>query len=104
MSKGQNKKTKSIAYGYEWIFDNFKFISFLAILGVVYISIVHSAEKHLREIQTLKKEVKELQWEYLTLKRDIVKGSSMSQLQAKMVEENIDLKGDFPTKIKAEAK
>ncbi len=99
MSDGRNKKTKSVAYGYEWVFDNFKFIAFLVVLGVVYISNAHSAEKHLREIQELKKEVKELQWEYLGLKKDIVKGSSMSRLQAKMKEKSIDLKGEFPEKL-----
>ncbi len=99
MSYGQNKKTTSIAYGYEWVFGNFKFIGFLVFLGILYISNAHSAEKHLREIRVLKQEVKELQWEYLLLKKDIVKGSSMSQLQERMSKEEVFLEGDFPTKI-----
>ncbi len=70
---------------YKWILRNFPFFLFLSAFGVVYIYNGHYADKTLREINKVSKELKELQYEYKTLKSDVMFKSKQSEL-AKGVE------------------
>ncbi len=71
--------------GYKWILSNFPFFLFLAALAIVYIYNGHYADKTLREITRVSNEIKELQYEYKTLKSDVMFRSKQSEL-AKAVE------------------
>ena len=53
---------------YEWITKNIPFFLFLAGLAVVYIANGHFADKTIRDINTSAKDLKQLQYEYKTLK------------------------------------
>lgn len=70
---------------YRWILRNFPFFLFLSVLGVIYIYNGHFADKQMREINKVSKELKELQYEYKTLKSDVMFRSKQSEL-AKAVE------------------
>jgi hypothetical protein len=48
------------------------FILFLSFLALIYIGNRHSAENNIREIDKLGKEVKELSWDFKTLKADLM--------------------------------
>ena len=70
---------------YQWIVRNISFFLFLAILAVLYIYNGHYADKTARNINTVTKELKELQYEYKTLKSEVMFRSKQSEL-AKSVE------------------
>ncbi len=61
------------------------FIIYLAVLGMVYIGNRHFAEKNIRSIDKLSKEVKELSWDYKALKADLMLKSTQTEV-AKQVD------------------
>jgi cell division protein FtsB len=66
--------------GYRWIVKNIPFFLFLAVLAVVYIYNGHTADKRIRHITKLNREIKELQYEYKTLKSEVMFRSKQSEL------------------------
>lgn len=70
---------------YQWIVKNIPFFLFLAVLAVLYIYNGHYADKVVRNISKTSKELKELQYEYKTLKSEVMFRSKQSEL-AKAVE------------------
>jgi len=52
----------------------------LFFIGILYISSAHFVEKRMRNIQALKGELKELRWEYMTVKSDLMFSSTYSQV------------------------
>lgn len=70
---------------YQSIVQQVPFILFLALLAVIYIYNGHYADKTIRSINKTAKEVKELQWEYKTVKGEVMFRSKQSEL-AKAVE------------------
>ena len=70
---------------YRWIMKNIPFFLFLAALAVIYIYNGHYADKVVRDINRTNKELKELQYEYKTLKSEVMFRSKQSEL-AKAVE------------------
>jgi hypothetical protein len=56
------------------------FILFLALLGMVYIGNRHLAEKNIRDIDKISKEVKELSWDYKTTKADLAFKSTLTEV------------------------
>ncbi|HVS98485.1 MAG TPA: FtsL-like putative cell division protein [Puia sp.] len=71
-------KPSLLAYG--WIMKNIGFFLFLAVLAVVYIYNGHYADKLSRDITRTDKEVKELEYEYKTLKSEVMFRSKQSEL------------------------
>lgn len=71
--------------GTRWIMKNIGFFLFLAGLAVIYIYNGHYADKISRDITRTDKEVKDLQYEYKTLKSEVMFRSKQSEL-AKAVE------------------
>ena len=88
---GKESKLNPIAGGwkrwlnYQSIVKQVPFFLFLAVLAVVYIYNGHNADKTIRSINRTAKEVKELQWEYKTVKGEVMFKSKQSEL-AKAVE------------------
>ena len=66
--------------GYEWIVKNLVFFLFLSLLAVIYIANGHMADNTIRDINSTAKEVKELQYEYKTLKSEVMFRSKQSEL------------------------
>jgi hypothetical protein len=56
------------------------FVLFLAFLGMIYIGNMHMAEKNIRDIDKLSKEVKELGWDYKTTKADLAYKSTLTEV------------------------
>ena len=65
---------------YQSIVKQVPFFLFLAMLAVVYIYNGHYADKTIRSINRTAKEVKELQWEYKTVKSEVMFRSKQSEL------------------------
>lgn len=60
------------------------FIIFLAFLGMIYIGNRHSAENNIRKIDKLSKEVKELSWDFKTLKADLMFRSKETEVMQRV--------------------
>ena len=70
---------------YQSVVKQIPFFFFLALLAVVYIYNGHYADKTIRKINRTAREVKELQYEYKTVKSEVMFRSKQSEL-AKAVE------------------
>jgi cell division protein FtsL len=81
----RKRKDRKRLFGYRWIVKNIPFFLFLSVLAVVYIYNGHYADKTVRNINKVNKELKELQYEYKTLKSEVMYRSKQSEL-AKAVE------------------
>lgn len=81
----KNKLKKRPWFNYHWLVKNLQFFLFLAVLAVVYIYNGHYSDKTVRNISKVSKELKELQYEYKTLKGELMLKSKQSEL-AKAVE------------------
>jgi len=60
------------------------FLIFIAVLCMLYIGNSHMAVKNVRNIDKLNKEVKELSWEYKSLKADLMFKSKLTEVAKKV--------------------
>ena len=74
------KKERRRLFSYRWIVKNIPFFLFLSVLAVIYIYNGHYADKTIRNINKVSKELKELQYEYKTLKSDVMFRSKQSEM------------------------
>ena len=56
----------------KWIVKNIPFFLFLAILTIMYIANGHYADKTIRKINALEKHLKEMEYEFKTVKRNVI--------------------------------
>jgi Bacteriodetes cell division protein (FtsL-like) len=89
-------------YSTAWVFANFNYVLFLGFLGVVYITNAHFAEKSVRDIQRIQKEIKELKWEYTSIKSQTMYKSMQSQIDATLETTGLDLEPQGPRVILVE--
>ncbi|HTQ28085.1 MAG TPA: FtsL-like putative cell division protein [Puia sp.] len=81
--KNKNREQKPVWkrwLKYQWIVRNIPFFLFLAALAVIYIYNGHYADKIIRNISKSNTELKELQYEYKTLKSELMFRSKQSEL------------------------
>lgn len=64
----------------DWVLDNLGFVAFLAVLALMYIFNAHYSEKKVREIQAMEKEIKELRWQYTSLRAKVMYSSMQSEI------------------------
>lgn len=67
-------------FKYQWITGNMNFFLFLSILAVLYIANGHLADKTIRNINKTQNELKELQYQYKTLKSEVMFKSQEEQV------------------------
>lgn len=65
---------------YQSIVKQVPFLFYLTFLAVIYIYNGHMADKTIRKINATAKDVKELQWEYKSLKSEVMFRSKPSEL------------------------
>ncbi len=80
----RKKFRQSFIYN-KWIVMNIPFYLFVATLTIIYIANGHYADKTIRKINSTAKHLKEMEYEYKTIKRDVIFRSKESEL-AKAVE------------------
>lgn len=66
---------------HRWIVKNIPFFLFLAALAILYIYNGHHADKLSRNIATTEKNIKELEYEYKTIKAEVIYRSKASELK-----------------------
>lgn len=98
MAKKKINKKKS-GLSTDLIFLNLPYILFLSFLGIIYIANTHAAERKMRDMQVLRKEIKEAKWEYINIQQKMMYGSTQSQLQKKLKDEEIKENRSVPEKI-----
>jgi hypothetical protein len=64
----------------KWIVKNIPFFLFLAALTVLYIANGHFADKAIRKINLTAKHLKEMEYEFKTVKREVIFRSKESEL------------------------
>lgn len=70
---------------YKWVVKNIPFFLFLSLLAVLYIYNGHYSDRLIKKISTTEKHIKELEYEYKTVKSEVIYRSKASEL-AKAVE------------------
>jgi hypothetical protein len=86
MGGGQDTKPKRKfpdlkgVFSYGWILKNLVFFLFVAFLVVLYIANGHEADKYIRDINLADREIKELKYEYKTLKSEEIFRSRQAQV------------------------
>jgi cell division protein FtsL len=96
------KKNKSFFkkwIGYQWILKNLLFFLFLALLAVMYIANGHMADNTIRDINVTAKEVKELQYEYKSLKSEEMFKSRETQIVEAATQLGLKISKDPPTRL-----
>ncbi|MDE1192923.1 MAG: FtsL-like putative cell division protein [Arachidicoccus sp.] len=99
-----DKKKKKVAIrrmvSYEWITKNISFFLFLAVLTVLYIANGHYADKTIRDISQTNKDIKDLQFEYKTLKSELMYQTRETELIKAVEEKGLKISGIPPMHIK----
>ncbi len=72
-------------FNYRWIVRNVPFFLFLSLLAIIYIYNGHNADKTVRNINKVSKQLKELQYEFKTLKGEVIFRSKQSEIAKTMV-------------------
>jgi hypothetical protein len=78
---------------------NILFFCFITVLGLIYIANAHYAENKIRRIASLKSELKELNWEHMSLKANLVQRSAYSEVQKNLEESGLGLRGQSPVLV-----
>ena len=76
----RRRRQRKRLFGYRWIVKNIPFFLFLSALAIVYIYNGHYADNTVRNINKVNRELKELQFEYKTLKSEVMFRSKQSEL------------------------
>jgi len=73
------RKRRGMLYN-RWIVKNIPFYLFVSALAVIYIANGHYADKMIRKISSTEKHLKEMEYEFKTVKRDVIFRSKESEL------------------------
>ncbi|MDQ2862390.1 MAG: FtsL-like putative cell division protein [Bacteroidota bacterium] len=84
-SKPVRKKGRAKLMYNRWLVKGIPFYLFAAALAIIYIANGHYADKTIRKINATAKHLKEMEYEFKTIKRDVIFRSKESEL-AKAVE------------------
>ena len=63
-----------------WFYRNLSFVFFIFVLILLYIANVHYAEKKVKEIQHMQKEIRELRGDYMGIKSKVMYQTKHSEL------------------------
>ena len=79
-------------------FKFFRYLLYLALLAFIYIANNYYAENNIREINKLRKDLKELRYEYISVKTQLMHIEKQSQIEKKLEKRGIK-KNKQPVKI-----
>ena len=68
----------------DWIFGNVPFVFFLFFLCLIYIANSNQADKQVRQIQLLEKDIKDLKWRYNGAKADVMLSTKQSEIERRV--------------------
>ncbi len=82
-----------------FILKNLGFFLFLGFLAILYIANAHLAERNVRQIQVLQREIRELRWQYMSLQSENMYNSLRSEVVDKVRDDGLRLHRGAPIKI-----
>lgn len=82
-----------------WILKNLPFVAFLGFITTIYIANAHYAERNVREIQVVQKELKDLRREYNSLQAENMSKQRMSEVAKSVKPLNLEVFNKSPKKI-----
>ncbi len=97
------KRDWRIRLNYEWMVRNLPFILFLASLALIYIANGHYAVKNMRAMNKTNQQLKELRWQYLQVKSDLMYRSKMSEVAKSLAPSGLKELTAPPEKIVADS-
>jgi hypothetical protein len=89
---------------YQWIVMNISFFLFLAFIAILYIANGHLTDKTIRKINTTQRELKELEFEFKTLKSDLMRRSRAVEIQDKVAPYGLMVAKEMPIRLVKENK
>lgn len=107
MKQQQEEKSKFRAsfikvVRYDWITKNIGFFLFLAVLTILYIANGHWADKTIRDISRTTRDIKDLQFEYKTLKSELMYQTRETELVKAVEADGLKISEIPPIHIKLE--
>ena len=78
--KNSTRRVLGEMLNYKWIVKNTAFFLFLAVLAVLYIANGHMADNQIRKISETGRQLKDLQYEYKTIKSEVMFKSRESEM------------------------
>ncbi len=93
---------KSVAnlFQTKWINANLFFFLYIALLAVVYIAYGHWTDKTLRSINKTETELKDYQYEYKTVKSEVMKLSEEGEVLKKAEPLGLHISNEVPKRLK----
>ncbi|MEZ5195413.1 MAG: FtsL-like putative cell division protein [Bacteroidales bacterium] len=82
---------------------NFPFLLFLAGLAIIYIGNSYYAEKNIRQVESLQKQLKEIRYEYISIKSDLMQNNRQSKVAGNLANKGIKESTVPPKKIFTES-
>jgi hypothetical protein len=89
---------------YQWIVQNIPFFLFLAFIAILYIANGHFADKTVRKINEAELSIKELQFEFKTIKAELMRKSRAAQIENAMQPYGLGVSLKMPIHIPIENK
>ena len=83
----------------ELIFNNFSYVLFLIFLIIIYIANAHYAEVKVKNIQLAQKQIKELRWNYMTLRSQLMQNTQQSGMAKEVAPYGLSMSSRVPKKI-----
>lgn len=99
-SNTPNKRPLKVLFNYQWIVKNIPFFLFLSVLAVLYIANGHKSDKTIRGINKTTIDLKELQYEYKTLKSEVMFKSEVLQIVKATEPLGLKASKDIPGRLK----
>lgn len=84
---------------YSKVVKNALFLAFLVGLGVLHVANTHLAERTVRKINQRERDLKELRWEYMTLKSNLMYERKQSEMAEKLSATGLEELREPPRKI-----
>lgn len=97
-----NKNPLKGLFNYQWVVKNISFFLFLSALTVLYIANGHKADKIIRKINSTTSELKDLQFEYKTLKSEVMYRSEEGQVVKATEPLGLKVSREMPRRLQAE--
>lgn len=85
---------------YNRVISYFPFIAFLSLLASVHIANNHNAENKVRQTEQLEKKMKELRWEYMTTKSELMLKSKQSEMSKLLENTGLEELRNPPIKLR----
>lgn len=82
-----------------FILKNLSYFLFLGFLAILYIGNAHLAERNVRQIQELQRDIRELRWHYMSLQSENMYNSLRSEVVDKVRDDGLRLHRGEPIKI-----